>query len=148
MPRHSMLTNLALGAAVISATVVVHTLGLMAVTHLIGRLTDRFRMHGRRSRIVAMLTVVIGTLALLTVEVWLWAIAYYLLEVVADFDTALYFSTVTFSTIGYGDVLPAHGWRLFSALEGIDGFLLIGWSTAYLISAGIRVGPFRAGEHF
>ena len=148
MPRHSMLTNLALGAAVISATVVVHTLGLMAVTHLIGRLTDRFRMHGRRSRIVAMLTVVIGTFALLTIEVWLWAISYYLLEVVADFDTALYFSTVTFSTIGYGDVLPAHGWRLFSALEGIDGFLLIGWSTAYLISAGIRVGPFRAGEHF
>ena len=148
MPRHSMLTNLALGTAVISATVVVHTLGLMAVTHLIGRLTNRFRMHGRRSRIVAMLTVVIGTFALLTIEVWLWAISYYLLEVVADFDTALYFSTVTFSTIGYGDVLPAHGWRLFSALEGIDGFLLIGWSTAYLISAGIRVGPFRAGEHF
>jgi hypothetical protein len=143
-----MLANLALGTAVISATVVVHTLGLMSVTHLIGRLTDRFRMHGRRSRIVAMLTVVIGTLALLTVEVWLWATAYFLLEVVGDFDTALYFSTVTFSTIGYGDIVPAHGWRLFCALEGIDGFLLIGWSTAYLISAGIRVGPFRAGEHF
>lgn len=143
-----MLANLALGTAVISATVVIHTLGLMTVTHLIGYLTDRFRMHGRRSRIVAMLTVVIGTFGLLTVQVWLWAIAYYLLHVVDDFDTALYFSTVTFSTIGYGDVVPAHGWRLFCALEGIDGFLLIGWSTAYLISAGIRVGPFRAGEHF
>ncbi len=143
-----MLANLALGTMMISATVVIHTLGLMAVTHLIGRLTNRFRMHGRRSRIVAILTVVMGTFALLTVEVWLWATAYYLADVVPDFDTALYFSTVTFSTIGYGDVVPAHEWRLFCALEGIDGFLLIGWSTAYLISAGIRVGPFRAGEHF
>jgi len=120
----------------------------MAVTHLIGHMTDRFRMHGRRSRIIAILTVVMGTFALLTVEVWLWGLAYYLLDVVRDFETALYFSTVTFSTIGYGDVVPAHGWRLFCALEGINGFLLIGWSTAYLISAGIRVGPFRAGEHF
>jgi hypothetical protein len=144
-----MLANLALGTMMISATVIIHTLGLMAVTHLIGRLTDRFRMHGRRSRIIAILTVVMGTFALLTVEVWLWGIAYYLLDVVVpDFETALYFSTVTFSTIGYGDVVPAHGWRLFSSLEGINGLLLIGWSTAYLISAGIRVGPFRAGEHF
>jgi hypothetical protein len=143
-----MLANLALGTVIISATVLIHTLGLMTVTHLIGRLTGRLRMHGRRSRIVAMLTVVIGTLGLLTVEVWLWASAFYLLDVVQDFDTALYFSTVTFSTIGYGDVVPAHGWRLFCALEGLNGFLLIGWSTAYLIAAGIRVGPFRAGEHF
>ena len=111
-------------------------------------MTDRFRMHGRRSRIIAILTVVMGTFALLSVEVWLWGLAYYLLDVVRDFETALYFSTVTFSTIGYGDVVPAHGWRLLCALEGMNGFLLIGWSTAYLISAGIRVGPFRAGEHF
>jgi hypothetical protein len=143
-----MFVNLTLGKMMISATVIVHTLGLMAVTHLVGGLTDRFRMHGRRSRIVAILTVVMGTFALLTVEIWLWRIAYYLLDFDRDFETALYFSTVTFSTIGYGDVVPAQGWRLFCALEGINGFLLIGWSTAYLISAGIRVGPFRAGEHF
>jgi Ion channel len=143
-----MLANLALGMVIISATVVIHTLGLITVTHIMGHLTDRFRLRGRRSRIVAMLTVVIGTFGLLTVQVWLWAITYYLLDVVGDFDTALYFSTVTFSTIGYGDIVPAHGWRLFAALEGVDGFLLIGWSTAYLIAAGIRVGPFRAGEHF
>jgi hypothetical protein len=37
---------------------------------------------------------------------------------------------------------------MLAALEGINGFLLIGWSTAYLIAAGIRVGPFRSGEHF
>jgi voltage-gated potassium channel Kch len=143
-----MLVNLVFGTLVISATVVIHTLGLMAVTHLVGDFTSRFRMHGRRSRILAMLTVVIGTFALLTVEVWLWAIVYFLLGVVGDFATALYFSTVTFSTLGYGDVVPAADWRLFSALEAVNGFLLIGWSTAYLIAAGIRVGPFRAGEHF
>jgi hypothetical protein len=86
-----MLANLAFGTMMISATVIVHTVGLLAVTHLIGSLTDRFRTHGHRSRIIAILTVVRGTFALLTVEVWLCGIAYYLLEVVRDFETALYF---------------------------------------------------------
>lgn len=143
-----MLINLLLGAAMISATVFIHTAGLIMVTHGMGWLVSRFRLHGRRSRVLAMNTVVIGIFAVLTIEVWLWAACYSLLGVVKDFPTALYFSTITFSTVGYGDVVPEHSWRLLAALEGVDGFLLIGWSTAYLIAAGIRVGPFRSGEHF
>jgi voltage-gated potassium channel Kch len=143
-----MLANLVLGALVISATVVIHTWGLIAVTHLMGAITARYRWHGRRSRIVAIVTTVLGIFCVMTVEVWLWAICHYALGVVPDFETALYFSTVSFSTLGYGDVVPAAQWRLFAALEGIDGFLLIGWSTAYLVAAGVRIGPFRPGEHF
>jgi hypothetical protein len=143
-----MIVNLGLGALVISLTVLIHTWGLIAVTHAMTWLTGRFRLHGHRSRVLAMNTVVIGIFAVLTVQVWLWAACYALLGVVPDFPTALYFSTITFSTVGYGDVVPAHEWRLFAALEGVNGFLLIGWSTAYLIAAGIRVGPFRSGEHF
>mgnify|MGYP001147455140 FL=1 len=97
---------------------------------------------------LAMNTVVIGVFAVLTAEVWHWAAAYSLIGVVDDFETALYFSTTTFSTVGFGDVVPHQEWRMLAALEGINGFLLIGWSTAYLIAAGIRVGPFRSGEHF
>jgi hypothetical protein len=37
---------------------------------------------------------------------------------------------------------------MLAALEGVNDFLLIGWSTAYLIAAGMRVGPFKSGEHF
>ncbi|TGQ73905.1 two pore domain potassium channel family protein, partial [Mesorhizobium sp. M8A.F.Ca.ET.207.01.1.1] len=94
------------------------------------------------------ITVVMGLFAIMTTEVWLWAGVYRQLEILPDFETALYFSTITFSTVGYGDVVPAHGWRVLAAVEGVNGFLLIGWSTAYLIAAGTRVGPFRVGEHF
>lgn len=143
-----MLANLVLGTALISVTVVIHTFGLMAVTHGMGRLTDRLRMDGRRSRIVAMVAAVLGIFVVLTVEIWLWAVSYLALGIVPDFETALYFSTATFATVGYGDIVADPGWRLLSSLEGVSGFLLIGWSTAYLVAAGIRVGPFRAGEHF
>ncbi|UDL90634.1 two pore domain potassium channel family protein [Mesorhizobium sp. PAMC28654] len=134
-----MILNLLIGTIVISLTVLVHTFGLIAVTHAMGYLVAQFRMHGRRSRTVAMM----GLFAVMTAEVWLWAGLYWLLDVFADFETALYFSTV-----GYGDIVPAHAWRLLAALEGVNGFLLIGWSTAYLIAAGTRIGPFKAGEHF
>jgi hypothetical protein len=143
-----MLVNLALGTFVIALTVIIHTWGLIAVTHMMRVLTSRFRVHGHRSRTLAMVITVIGIFGIMTVEVWLWAAFHHGLGAFEDFETALYFSTVTFSTLGYGDVVPAAGWRLFAALESVDGLLLIGWSTAYLIAAGIRIGPFRSGEHF
>jgi hypothetical protein len=143
-----MVLNLLVGTVVISLTVLVHTFGLIAVTHAMRYLVARFRMHGRRNRIVAMISVVMGLFAVMTIEIWLWAGLYRLLDIFADFETALYFSTITFSTVGYGDIVPTHGWRVLAALEGVNGFLLIGWSTAYLIAAGTRIGPFKAGEHF
>ena len=139
--------NLLAGTAVISATVVIHTFGLIAVTHVVAVLTGRFG-ENERSKIIAMLVAVLGIFVVMAGEIWLWAICQYSLGVVPDFVTALYFSTATFSTVGYGDIVPHHDWRVFAAMEGVNGFLLIGWSTAYLIAAGIRVGPFRAGEHF
>jgi voltage-gated potassium channel Kch len=139
---------LALGVLIISATVVIHTYGLIFITHAMSLISGHVRLNGRRSRILAMNTVVIGIFAVLTVEVWLWAAAYDFLGVFSDFETSLYFSTSSFSTVGYGDVVLSEKWRLLAALESVDGFLMIGWSTAYLIAASMRVGPFQQGEHF
>ena len=143
-----MTLNLLLGTLIIIMTVVIHTFGLITITKATSALTARFRMHGRRSRIVAMITVMMGLFGVITAEIWLWAAFYMMLGVFADLPTALYFSITTFATVGFGDVVPNEHWRILTALEGVNGFLLIGWSTAYLIAAGTRVGPFRTGEHF
>jgi hypothetical protein len=90
-----MMTNLAAETVVIALTVLIHTSGLMGVTGLVAH----FRMHGRRSRILAMITVVFGLFAVLTIEVWLWAVCYLIVGAFPDFVTGLYFSTVTFSTL-------------------------------------------------
>jgi hypothetical protein len=143
-----MIHNLLVGTVAISLTVLIHTFGLIAVTRVMAHVVARFRMHGHPSRVLAMISVVMGLFSVISAEVWLWALFYRLLDVLPDFETALYFSTVTFSTIGYGDIVPAAEWRLLASLEGVNGFLLIGWSTAYLVAAGTRFGPFKPGEHF
>jgi voltage-gated potassium channel Kch len=94
------------------------------------------------------MAVVFGLFATVAVEIWLWAFTYWTLGITESFETALYLSTATFSTVGYGDVVPPEAWRLLAALEGVTGFLVIGWSTAYLVTASTRLGPFRAGDHF
>lgn len=143
-----ILSNLLAGTVVIALTVLVHTSGLILITRFMTWLVDRFHMHGHRSRIAAMIAVVFGLFLVLAVEIWLWAVCYQIIGAFDDFATGLYFSIVAFSTLGLGDVLPKPEWRLFAALEAVNGFLLIGWSTAYLIAASTRIGPFRSGEHF
>lgn len=138
-----MLHNLTIGAAVIGVTVLVHTVGLILTTKAFSVVAAR-----PFAQMLAMILVVIALFAIIAVEIWIWAFVYLWLGVVGDLETAVYFSTVTFSTVGYGDVVPAHEWRLLAGIEGVSGLLLIGWSTAYLVAAGTRVGPFRSGEHF
>jgi hypothetical protein len=144
-----MATNLALGTLLISATVVVHTLGLVLLARWMSWIVRWFRLHQHDlGKIVAMVTTMLGIFLVHTIEIWLWAYAYIATGVVAELEEAVYFSTVTFSTLGYGDITAPPSWRVLAALEAMDGIILIGWSIAYLVAASTRHGPFRIGEHF
>jgi len=143
-----MLRNLAVGTVLVALTVLIHTAGLMGIAWTTPRLARWLRLHSHDvGRTLVMTGTVVGLLGLLTLEVWSWAVAYDLLEVTRGFEDALSLSTDVFSTIGYGDLPFDASWRLLIALEGINGFLMIGWSTAYLVRAGTVHGPFRS-DHF
>jgi voltage-gated potassium channel Kch len=145
----AMMLNLTFGALVISLNVIVHTVGLVLLARWMSWSVQWFRLHRHSlGKTVAMVTTVLGLFAVHTVEVWIWAFAYLTAGFVNGLEEAVYFSTVTFSTLGYGDIIPPPGWRVFAALEAMNGFVLIGWSIAYLVAASTRHGPFRLGEHF
>ena len=55
---------------------------------------------------------------------------------------ALYYSTVTYASIGYGDVLMPQSWRILGAIEGAAGIIMLGWSTAFLVSLLARMKLF------
>ncbi|OUR94349.1 hypothetical protein A9Q87_01520 [Flavobacteriales bacterium 34_180_T64] len=67
-----------------------------------------------------------------------WAVCYYIIPETSSefssFSETVYFSMVTFTTLGYGDISLSSNWRLLSGLEAINGIMLIGWSTAMMFS--------------
>jgi len=69
------------------------------------------------------------------VDITLWGIFYYSRGWFADFESAVYFSLSSYTTIGYGDVLLPQRWRLLGGIEGIAGVLLCGLSTAFIFAA-------------
>lgn len=94
---------------------------------------------------MAILFVVFGLFAVHTVEIWLDGVVYHFsLHAFPDFETALCFSTVTFVSLGYGDVILPRDWRLVDAIEAAKAVILLDWSTAFLITV---IGRLRALEH-
>jgi hypothetical protein len=137
--------NLVLAAGMVCATVVFHFIGLAGLIAVLNtRLPRRLRTGTGLQRALTILFTVFGLVAMHTVEIWGYAGVYLVLGEFADLEAALYFSTTSFSTLGYGDVTLGRDHRLLGAIEGINGFLLIGWSTAFLVSVTNRMGLLEA----
>ncbi|MFN3211752.1 MAG: ion channel [Henriciella sp.] len=94
-------------------------------------------------RISALLALTLWLLAGLTVAVWCWAFLYLWLGVFDSLETAVYFSTVAFTTLGFGDITLGEDWRLASALMAANGLILFSLNTAFLIEVVRRLIPDR-----
>lgn len=91
-------------------------------------------LPGRRLLILVLSATLMISLHLL--EIMLWALVYRLVapDELVSLESAAYFSAVTFTTLGYGDITLSSQWRLLSGFEAIDGIVLIGWTTAFLFA--------------
>ena len=125
-----------LGILLVAITVVIHAI---ATTFWLRGLGRRFGTTGNLGELKTTLQIVTSTIVALTiihtVQIIIWALAYlYLLpdNVLNTFEEATYFSFVTFTTLGYGDITLDGAWRILSGIEALSGVLLIGWSTAML----------------
>ncbi len=130
-----MLTQIVLGSAMIVVTTVIQ--GLFTVFG-IERLRDHLAQHPARSLVRSTLTLAVFVLwmFLATIaEVWTWATLYLALGAVGTLEQAVYFSTVTFTTLGFGDITLDERWRLLSSFEAANGLLIFGWSTALVFVA-------------
>lgn len=139
-----MLIQLALATLMVAFTVVLHGAGLQALARTLRlELQEEAERHEHfvSTRAFSVLIgLVIGLFALHGIEIWLYAALYLWLGAVANLEAAVYFSTITYGAIGYSDTAMAVGWRLVSAIEGINGILLIGWSTAFFVTLVARMG--------
>lgn len=128
-----MLVQLILATAMVSAICLIHLVGLALLTRLLRSHSRAFRRL-RIMPLTLLLAATVGIIGIHSFEIWLYAGLYLGLGAFGTFEQALYFSTVTYASIGYGDLLMPHQWRILGAIEGAAGIIMLGWSTAYLVS--------------
>lgn len=141
-----MATELLVASAMVLLTVFIHAIGLL----LLGRLT-RYEADAEDKRsirplslaaVALTMTVVIGLFSLHALEIWSYAALYLELGAIDTLRHAVYFSTQTYAAIGFGDDLLDPNWLLVAAIEGINGVILLGWSTAFFVTGMRRLGHF------
>ncbi len=139
-----MLVFLLVASGLLAATIAVHAYGTMVWIRIVTRVVSRevaIRQNFWRSWALLSATGVV-LMVLHFVEVVIWAETYRFLPVgdsVDSFEEAVYFSFVTFTTLGYGDVTISGEWRLLSGVQAMNGIILFGWSTALLFAVVQRL---------
>jgi len=127
---------LVMTALIVTAlTIVAHGLGTSWWIHRIGKRypnANLFLTPPRKAGVIIRTTLFL--ILMHFTEIMMWAVAYLLVakSELQTVETAIYFSAVTFTTLGYGDITLSSEWRLLSGFEAINGIVLIGWTTAFL----------------
>ena len=133
----ALLSELPVALLLLALCVTIHAAGLTAALHW----TRRWAVPGEE-RIWPFARMLIGvagwSVLLHLVQIALWAFVYTEGQALPDLRTALYFSVVTYTTTGYGDlVLPPH-WRLVGGVEALTGILMCGLSTGFFFATAQR----------
>ena len=136
-----MAGRLLVAGALMASCVAIHAYGVAAALRWLRRQampTESWPVTWLFIRLAA------AMIALHLAEVTTWAAVYAWQDAMPDLQTAWYFSAVTFTTTGYGDLLLPPEWRLVGAVQALTGILLCGWSTGFFFAAVSRVGQTRA----
>ena len=142
-----MTTNILLGTLMMVVTTGVHSVfTVVAVVILNRRVHHRDRFHSYESLALISGTILMFFVAAL-IEVGIWAAAYLALGALHGVESALYYSMVTFTTLGYGDIILPERWRLLSSIEAANGIIMFGWTTA-VVMAVVQQTFAKVLEHF
>ena len=140
----AMLPELIIATFMVMVTVTIHAAGLFALNRLLRIETREEARHNLPTLsprgLAVTLTLVIGLFILHGLEIWTYGFLYLFIGAIDTLREAVYFSTITYATIGYDDGGFPHEWRLIAAIEGINGIILLGWSTAFFVTVLPRLG--------
>jgi Ion channel len=137
--------ELLIATVMVLVTVSVHGAGLLVLARLLAH-----RERRRREQRINPLSLegaftasalALGLMALHAVEIWLYAGVFLIVGAIPELRDAVYFSTISYATIGYTDTAVDPDWRLFGAIEGVNGTLLMGWSVAFFVTVMTRFLP-------
>ena len=129
-----MLVQFSVAAGLIVATVAIQALFMSIGLRTFKRIEEhRPTVMARHPTIVTVIWILFLIIPII-LDITLWATFYYVQTALPNFEEALYFSTVTFTTVGYGDVVLGSEWRQLATFEAINGWVIFGWATALIVA--------------
>jgi Ion channel len=127
-----MLVRLLAGCSMMALCVIIHAGGVTwAIRQLRRTVTSR---PGFWWGTWLFIRLAIWIVLLHLVEISAWAAMYTWNGAMPDAASAVYFSAVTYTTVGYGDVVLPPAWRLDGGIEALTGILMCGWSTGFFVA--------------
>ena len=135
-----MLLNLLTGLAVMVACLVLQAIFVTICLRHYVRIKSGWQDRPSQLQIMTLLAIVMVLMLMANFfQTAVWAVLFMRLREFAEFEAALYYSGVTFATLGYGDLLLSERWRLLGPLEAANGILMFGVSTAVMTAAVMDV---------
>ena len=132
-----MVVKLTLALCLMAVCVAVHTAGVTCALRWLRRRAQPAPSLWPGTRLLIGLATWIILLHL--VEITTWALCYAWTGAMHGVQTALYFSAVTYTTTGYGDLILPAEWRLVGAVEALTGILMCGLSTGFFFAVVSRL---------
>ena len=140
-----MLAVMFIAAALVAFTVAVHAAGLgIVLSHLV----KSHALPPTRPWPITLLLIRVTLLLMLihVAEISVWALFYLWEGCLPDAESAFYFSGVTYTTIGYGDLVLPKPWRMLGPIEGVTGILMCGLSAGLFFATVTRIYAPRLEE--
>ncbi len=137
------LSQIILGSIMLSYCSVVHVFVVAWSIPLFQRLArvERFVSRPVRRTIIFLCTAILVVLAAHTIQIWSWSVMFLWFGAFDSNHESFYFSVVTYTTLGYGDIILGDGIKIFGTFAAIAGLLAFGISTAFLLSVLVRLLP-------
>ena len=131
-----MLNEIAVGLGLVVATTIVQGIFMMIGVHFLEWRKGRYgpvRHAAFKGFLVSGFTAWMFISMVLQALIWALLYLYHpAITALPDLETALYFSMVTFTTVGYGDVVLTGNWRMLASIQAANGVIVFGWTTALI----------------
>ncbi len=142
-----VLTELAFAFGIMGLCVVIHSATLVNFSAwLITKRPEIGQRHAMLRYSVVLILSFFVLIVLHLAETGIWGGFYYWRGLFPDFETSLYFSLGSYTTIGYGDVVLPQRWRMLGGIEGLSGVLLCGLSAAFVFALVNSAFQFRVQQ--
>jgi len=138
-----MILQIALGSGLMVMSIIVAAVAFMFLEMFLMRSQNWLSREPHQPKLLLVLIVtVVWILGMVTAGVWIWALALWGLKIFITIEASVYFSLVAFTTLGFGDVLLPHEWRLLGGMAAANGLLNMGLLTAMMVEVlrFVRVG--------